>query len=236
MADSVDIVSLFQETLRLLHFLRLFAGYKTCWGTERHEIRTTRDPETLKEALRRPTTEDEPLLNGLGFDLDYNCDAALNDIMPLPALDVIRIASDDEGNRGEAVIAFVGQAMPEGGWGRGGWGRGWWRPQVPFDDDEGEEAISDSEDSGYGSMSEREDEEDDQPFLPPIPFLGAPPPFFPRPEEDSAPSTSGLGSSVKRTREEDGAGPSTKRTREEDFGDVATFRRYWRTDEDSDED
>jgi len=128
--------------------------------------------------------------------------------MPLPALDVIRIASDDEGNQGEAGIAFVDQAMPEGGWGRGGW-----RPQVPFDDDEGEEADWDSEDdSGYGSMSERED------------------------EEDSAPSTSGLGSSAKRTREEDSAGPSTKRTREEDYGDCAPSRRYWRWEEDSDED
>ncbi|TNN24709.1 hypothetical protein EYF80_065165 [Liparis tanakae] len=55
--------------------------------------------------------------------------------------------------------------MPEGGW----------RPQVPFDDDEGEEDHWDSEDdSGYGSMSEREDEEeeDDQPFHPlPSPSL-----------------------------------------------------------------
>ncbi|TNN59100.1 hypothetical protein EYF80_030734 [Liparis tanakae] len=76
--------------------------------------------------------------------------------MPLPALDFIRIASDDEGNRGEAGIAFVGQAMPEGGWGCGGW-----RPQVPFDDDEGEEDHWDSQDdSGYGSMSEGEDEEE----------------------------------------------------------------------------
>ncbi|TNN28327.1 hypothetical protein EYF80_061525 [Liparis tanakae] len=41
--------------------------------------------------------------------------------------------------------------------------------EVPFDDDEGEEDHWDSEDdSGYGSMSEWEDEEeeDDQPFHP----------------------------------------------------------------------
>ncbi|TNN30962.1 hypothetical protein EYF80_058887 [Liparis tanakae] len=77
--------------------------------------------------------------------------------MPLPALDFIRIASDDEGNRGEAGIAFV-----------------------PFDDDEGEEDHWDSEvDSGYGSMSEGEDEEeeDDQPFHPlPFPSLVRRPP------------------------------------------------------------
>ncbi|TNN29923.1 hypothetical protein EYF80_059927 [Liparis tanakae] len=65
--------------------------------------------------------------------------------MPLPALDFIRIASDDEGNRG-----WVGS-----------------RPQVPFDDDEADHWDSE-DDSGYGSMSEGEDkeEEDDQPFHP----------------------------------------------------------------------
>ncbi|TNN24067.1 hypothetical protein EYF80_065811 [Liparis tanakae] len=93
--------------------------------------------------------------------------------MPLPALDFIRIASDNEGNRGEAGIAFVGQAMPGGGWGRGGW-----RPQVPYDDDEGEEDHWDSEDdSGYMSEGEDEEEEDDQPFHPlPSPSLVRRPP------------------------------------------------------------
>ncbi|TNN69285.1 hypothetical protein EYF80_020436 [Liparis tanakae] len=53
---------------------RLFAGDKTCWRTERHEIRTSRDPGTLNED-RRPGTDDEPRLNGPGCALDLNCDA-----------------------------------------------------------------------------------------------------------------------------------------------------------------
>ncbi|TNN23531.1 hypothetical protein EYF80_066348 [Liparis tanakae] len=116
--------------------------------------------------------------------------------------------------------------MPEGGWGRGGW-----RPQVAFDDDEGEEDHWDSEDdSGYMSEGEDEEEEDDQPFHSlPSPSLVRRPPFFHRPEEDAA---SGLESSSKGTA----LGPPPRGAGKRTTGTVLPFRRYWRTDEDSDED